>query len=311
MKQSEYILVTAGCSYTHNLEYTKQIISNNNLNCRVVNLGKSSSSISFTKETIINLISHLKAQNIKANNIFIVFNCTQIGRLTKKIPNELLNEFSGIVKTTWKNENPKSFMGMNYSSYPYGYNYINNNLYTSFIDKNLNKFPYNSRNWINETIDSIGKIDILEHMQSYLEDIVLIQHFLKSNGIDYCCFFMNNVFEGWYYDTILKHKYSNNKTYLIPNLSDSIKIWELNSLLNELFNMLDLSKFILYNSKGQTYGGLDEFTIDNYSSENFTDFNSESRNTNPFGHHPRGDAVTDFESIYIYPRLERFINKIK
>ena len=46
---------------------------------------------------------------------------------------------------------------------------------------------------------------------------------------------MSNVIEGWYYDSFLKHRYSNTKTYTLPNLKNDLNISEISEPIKILF----------------------------------------------------------------------------
>jgi hypothetical protein len=271
----------------------------------IKNFGAPASSIQFTKELIIHLVNHALNIGFSADNIRIVFDCTQIGRNTKRIPTEFVN-------TILENLSPKmhsrDWGNLIYDSYREGYFKLNNNLYTTFSDGNVDKFPYEIKQWIEDETEYSNKKDIIDHIQEYVETILIIQHFLNNNNIEYSAFFMSNVIEGWYYDTFLKHSYSGIKTYNLPNLKNNFDISKISEPIKILFDTIDFDKFILHTNDNQTFGGLDEFTIDNYDKTVFKDYNLEMGD-NRLGMHPNNQVQISFEETYLKPKLQSFLNK--
>jgi hypothetical protein len=302
---TEKIIISSGCSYALGLDSFKNDNIINLHLTNVKNIGAPASSIQFTKELIIHSVNHALNEGFPADNIYIVFDCTQMGRNTKRVPTEFVNH---ILNNISPKMHSRDWGNMVFDSYCEGYFKLNNNLYTTFSDGNLNKFPYEVKQWIEDETGYSNKKDIIDHIQEYIETILIIQNFLKNKNIDYSAFFMSNVIEGWYYDSFLKHRYSGNKTYTLPNLKNDLNISEISEPIHILFNTIDFDKFILYKNDNQTFGGLDEFTIDNYDKTAFKDCNVEIEDSR-LGMHPNQQVQIDFEKMYLAQKLESFLNK--
>jgi len=303
--KSEKIIISTGCSYALGLDSFKKNTILNFKSTDIKNFGAPASSIQFTKELIIHSVKHALNTGYSTDTIYVVFDCTQIGRNTKRVPieyvNPILNNISPIMHSRdWEN--------LIYDSYSEGYYKLNNNLYTTFSDGNINKFPYEIKQWIDDETEYSDKKDIIDYIEEYVETILIIQHFLKNNNIDYSAFFMSNVIEGWYYDSFLKHRYSGIETYNLPNLKNDLNISEISEPIKILFNNIDFDKFVLYKNDNQTFGGLDEFTIDNYDKTEFNDCNVEMGD-NRLGMHPSQLVQMQFEELYLKSRLESFLTK--
>ena len=302
---TEKIIISTGCSYALGLDSFKNDSIINLHLTNVKNFGAPASSIQFTKELIIHSVNHALNAGYSTDKIYVVFDCTQIGRNTKHVPTEFVNP---ILNNLSPKMDSRDWGNLIYDSYSEGYYKLNDTLYTTFSDGNINKFPYEVKQWIENETEYSNKKDIIDHIQEYIETILIIQNFLKSKNINYSAFFMSNVIEGWYYDSFLKHRYSGTKTYNLPNLKNDSNISEISETIRILFNTIDFDKFILYKNDNQTFGGLDEFTVDNYDNTAFKDYNVEMGD-NRLGMHPNNQVQISFEETYLKPKLQSFLNK--
>ena len=323
----KYVIISAGCSYAIHLEQTKMIAkkfnstpSNFLKKCEVIFLGATSSSIQYTKESIIQLTQWLIDNGISNENIFVVSNLTQFGRMNFKIDDSFVEEIVEIFESN-QIERPIFFSdipGFKIIQYPRGYFYLNGSMYSSLVDNSseFKKISKSLNNSILEYHEEYYKTDTIGHMVEYINNLIQIQKFLKENKIDYRFYFMNDIFEGWYYDNeILTHAYNKNiGKFEIPNLKKYGNISELDNRIKNVFSLIDFDNIISYKTDKFNYGGVDEYLISKF---NFTDFISTNhfkteddyKNFNFIGQHPDLIVTTSFEKNFILPELQPFLNK--
>lgn len=138
----------------------------------------------------------------------------------------------------------------------------------------------------------------ISFLKNYLNNIISLQNYLKSNNINYNFCNMQSEFTGWIedgfeYQQKLKfgnqyHKYYiNGKQNIVQNLNyDSIKnsgIHLINAYpqITHLYNIIDFSKWWFYNKNGYNFGGIDEYfldTYDTYAYSNLMHYNSKEIN---------------------------------
>jgi hypothetical protein len=228
---------------------------------------------SFSQSGILDAIRYYKNQHL--NSTWVV-GITQSARLTKKIPTE-------VYYPNYISDTEGDIYG--------GYRQIGNERYTTFIEnddvvKTKSDFPYEW--WSSERHKHFNK-SIEEHLIEYLDSIYEIQQELKDYELK--MFLMNNTFEGYYYDReILCHKYSNNTKYETQDLRNTLS---LSDLFPNEWNKLDLSKICFYQTEYFRYGGIDEYTIDNYPLEFFGDIKFREVES-PYGCHPIPHVQKDF-----------------
>jgi len=228
---------------------------------------------SFSQGGILDAIKYYK--KFHPNSIWVV-GITQSARLTRKIPTGL--HYPNYINDTENNPNG-------------GYRQIGEERYTTFIEnddvvKTKKDFPYE---WWNSERQAHFNKSIEQHLIDYLDSIYQIQQELKDCELK--MFLMNNTFEGYYYDDgILRHHYSNNTKYKTQDLRNTIS---LSDLFPNEWNKLDLSKICFYQTEYFKYGGIDEYTIDNYPIEFFID-SSFKKVESPFGCHPNSVVQKDF-----------------
>jgi hypothetical protein len=257
---------------------------------------------------------------ISNENIFVVSNLTQFGRMNFKIDDSEVEEMIKVFESN-QTEGPIFFNdipGFKIIQYPKGYFYLNGKMYSSLVDNSdeFKKFPKSFHNSILEYYEEYYKTDIIGHMVEYINNLIQIQKFLKENKIDYRFYFMNDIFEGWYYDNeILTHEYNKNiGKFEIPNLKKYGNISELDNRIKNVFSLIDFDNIISYKTDKFNYGGVDEYLISKF---NFTDFISTNhfkteddyKNFNFIGQHPDLIVTTSFEKNFLLPELQPFLNK--
>jgi len=325
----KYVIISAGCSYAIHLDQIRMIArkfnstpSNFLKKCEVIFIGASSSSIQYTKESISQTIEWLITNGISNENIFVVSNLTQFGRMNFKIDDSLVEEIVEVFESKEDESNrPISFFdipGFKVIQYPRGYFYLNGKLYSSLVDNSpeFKKLPKSLHTSILNYHVEYHKTDTIDHMIEYISNLIQIQKFLKENKIDYRFYFMNDIFEGWYYDNgVLTHAYNKNiGKFEIPDLKKYGNISEIDDRIKDKFSLIDFDNIISYKTDKFDYGGVDEYLITNFNFTDFistTHFKSENdyKNFNFMGQHPDLRVTTSFESNFILPEIQPFLNK--
>lgn len=308
---SEIYLISSGCSYSLNLEYIRDSFSNDS-NQRHVNhhhIGVSSASMSYTKDVTINHISYLLKNGVPAENIILFTNITQIGRMSKKIPVDIWY----YLRDRYNLSNEINYSENFFKFYDSGFVIFDNNFYTFFnqSEAEINQYPKIVKDWFFTQINAHQQLDFITHAKNYLEDIVLLQTFLKEKKIKYHFYFMNNTFEGWYFDgEIIKHRYSSHNDYELPNLKSDLKLSDLDNSLKSTYELLDFDNFIVYKSEKNNFGGLDEYCTENYPKERFLDHKVQTHTNCMIGFHPDDLVGKDFEKQYLYPHWYNFYTNL-
>lgn len=325
----KYAIITAGCSYTLHLENIRNFLRVNGLNnehanlpsiCQLFHIGNPSASIEYIEISIISVVNDLLNGGILPENIFVLSNLTQFGRRNFKIPSEYTNEVDTILRNrvydfpSYSSKNTDRFiMGF----YPGGYFNLNNEIYTSLTDSDLKSLPTPVYLQIKNYIEKYYQTDIIDHIINYLNSVVSIQSFLKNNKIDYKFYFMNDIFEGWFFDGyVLKHVYNTHHgKFEIPDLKKYNTIDTIDLGIKSVFDNIDFNNIISYKTEKFNFGGLDEYTITNFDITDFistTDFKTESdyKNFNFIGQHPVSKVTMSFENDLILPHLQSFLNKM-
>ena len=255
-------VISIGCSYALDLN---EIHGNNQVRYNYS---------SFSVSAVLESIRHHKKEY--TNNEWVV-GITQVGRLVKKLPNDL--HYPNYIIGTM--DNPEG-----------GYVKIGDDRFSTFIEnydfiKDKPDFPLE---WYDNQIKQHYDKSIEEHLIEYLQCIYDIQLELKE--FKYKMFLMSNTLEGYYYsDGILKHLYSNNNKYEVQDLSSGLS---LETLFPELWNRIDWSKFCFYETNGNRYGGLDEYAIHNFTKEYFIDYIQRGDSPSMYGMHPNNIVQSSF-----------------
>jgi hypothetical protein len=83
-----------------------------------------------------------------------------------------------------------------------------------------------------------------------------------------------------------------NEHCLFQDYINSKQIWDINSMIKILYNMIDWSNWWFYKNeeKNIIWGGIDEFAIDKYGIEAYSQRNTDK---NLFGQHPTKQVYQD------------------
>ena len=248
-------------------DYTKFI----SLGCSYsLQIGENFSYPASSIDFLLDLVKFLKSKEIYNKKHWII-DITQVGRLNRKIPKEV-------------ESNVDSFIS------------IGDDYYCFFIEniKYLKTEPNFPLDWWESEFKNHHSKTFENHIQDYLNRIKEIQDELV--GIEYTMYLMNNTFEGYFYEGgLLRHRYSDNTKYKVPNLKGTIHVKQ---LFPYEWNQIDLSKFKFYKTDENSFGGLDEYTIDNFDFSDFMDTKIHSNNLNPLGMHPNMKVrLSFFENV--------------
>ena len=322
------ILVTTGCSYglfknafpagkefenhTKNLEII--------LDLHVISMGSNYQMIS-----IIETIDELLSIGVNECDIFVLCEFSEILRKDIVIQNEfLVNEIDNITIDNIKSVYYPDYSIQKYSDFSkkvleglqinntilYDYAKIKN-YYIVNAEKShgsiipnktiqtiLNGYT-NSRN-IDiqlETHHSIDKINIesIDRAIQYFQNILTTEQYLKSKGIKYKFCLINNQFSMFSESGLQTNKESkiiNKEHYLFQDYINSKQIWEINSMVKILYDMIDWTNWWFYenNEKNIIWGGIDEFAIDKYGISGYEDIQNPN---NLFGQHPTTQVYQD------------------
>ena len=269
-------LVIGGCSYYwKNLgddsfsSHESSIFKNS---YKIVHIGRSGVSIEHIKESIIHNISELLESGVSSSDIYLLSNLTQIGRKFIKYPEYLLEDISDEYK----------------ERYNIG----------SFVTTGLLQLHKKTAEWECQQITNIDNSRLpIQNFEIYLENIILLQTFLKNHNIPYTLFMMSNVFEGWSID--FKHSYSPINGPIIPNLDNTLHIKDMSDYCKYLWNLIDLDNFVFHKTPGNNYGGIDEYALDKFNGDTSIYLaNPLERGNAWYGLHPNSIVYTSFSDRY-------------
>lgn len=268
-------LIVGGCSYhwKHNpTEFPNHTLPIFDNRYEVHWVGIAAVSIEYIKESVIHKIGELLNKGVRSSEIYVLTNLTQIGRKFVKCPDYLLSDLSDEYKTRYK---------------------IGNHVVTSLIhmEKTI-------MDWEKNQISNINNSRLpIQNFEIYLENVVILQSFLKTHKIGHTLFMMNNVFEGWYAD--FKHLYSSTIGPNTPDLTDTLNIKDMSDYCNYLWNIIDLDNFVFHKTPGNNYGGIDEYSIDKFKGNEFLyNENPIERGNLWYGLHPNEIVYTSFSDTY-------------
>lgn len=292
-----------------------------------LNVSVSSQGAGWQSDSAIYIISKLLEIGVPSNNIYCFIEWSQWSRLNLPLPqfmnldiNKLnlnssfaeyqgsnigafliekervgihINEFVNDVDGLSEFINSINIGMSKENTAPYNISQINNFVYLSanHVDSNLVSdycgIPYS--HWIEESQIIENSLSIEYKLNSYLDNILKTQWFLKSNNIKYNCIHMQGDFTGWNKgnDGIIKHEitHSSPDSYIHPylNLSEDEMVDnpefrkttthdDIETVFPELkhkFDMIDFSNFWYYESDKFRRGGVDEWAMDIYKERKY------------------------------------------
>jgi hypothetical protein len=327
-------IVASGCSYATTISSLEvknlDVKLDTSDNLIFIEVGCASQSSDWAYDSIIYTIETLFGLGIKSENIYCFVEWTQIERVTINQPvysHQLLNDniakekldrhfyIKGkdnvVIQQLYDSLNIKCLQDVHNIMSIDGLFYINP-LHTDPTDiSKLNDIDFEF--YFNVGLEYELRIPMEVRVKKYLDNILNLQRYLKSNLIDYNFAMMQSQFSAWGVgdNDIVVHKYTlnSNKPMLLNNgkfkvntkFKENLNISESDDLTNifpqfrPLFNQIDLSNWWFYNKGGYRYGGIDEYALEEYEMYGYLSVCQDARfdmELNPerfiasFGYHP-------------------------
>ncbi len=326
-------IINTGCSYGVMFASFKAFTKGNNNNFRIIDLHCDSTGADYAKRSVIYAISKLFEKGVSPSDIYVIAEWSQPNRLHIELPQEfckeLLNDDNHTLRKTFIFDNKFKDISAGISDnfvgkYKSLTTVFGDRAYANIEHADLDSFENkNLHHYITEFVKnaSINNKPI-DRLENYLTNILDLQSFLKSFGIQYSFFLMNNSFEGYYdnfssftdYDMSLK--FVQQEAIVIPNIKHLKQIKDFSDYLAKTWSLIDLSNFHFYKTDNINYGGIDEYTMEKYghiaytSAANEWDIPDEGYVTS-FGAHPHHSAYINFFIDYIYDKIKPFMGEIE
>jgi hypothetical protein len=268
-------LVIGGCSYYWKNRGDDILRNEPSLfksSYEIVHIGRSGVSIEHIKESIIHNISELLESGVSSSDIYLLTNLTQIGRKFIKYPEYLLDDISDEYKNYYK---------------------IGNHVTTG-----LHQFHKKTADWEAYQKENIDNSRLpIQNFEIYLENLLLLQVFLKKHNIPHTFFMMSNVFEGWNHN--FEHVYNKIIGSIVPTLENTLHIKDMSDYCKYLWNTIDLDNFVFHKTPGNNYGGIDEYALDEFNGDiSLYNENPLERGNKWYGMHPNEIVYTNFSDRY-------------
>ena len=293
----KYILI-GGCSYFHKSVNTiVDILGYSDTESQIINIECPAGSNKYISESIILSIDSLIDYGVSSDDIIVINNFTQIGRINPIVPFEIQTEIK-------LNTNPSEKRKINNLTYTFYNSFveIQNRMYSLMIDDT--GLSSNGKEWYTQQEFYIENQKRFEtNFEEYLESIVLLQSYLKLKNIKNLSFLMNNVFDGWESD--FSHIYTKNKKWELPSTKNTLHISDISDFAKSLWNMIDMSSFVFYETENNKYGGIDEYFIDKFGNLSFLE-NNPLNYYQFYSNHPNEDVYELFTNDLMKSKLEQW-----
>lgn len=323
-------IVNTGCSYGVMFRSMFRFTKGSGVDFKIIDLHADSHGSEYQKRSVILTVNELLKKGVDPTNIYVITEWSQPNRLFIELPHEFTQEI--LKDKNYSEPNfvlDKSFKKIENSEFEFIHKYkslniiINDRIYANIEHSDLDSFDNkNLKFYIKEFIKncpiSYKPIDRLEH---YLTNILDLQSFLKSKGINYTFFLMNNTFEG-YYDNFANFSYTEDTRNIVqkekiklPNLATYNHIKDFSWYLNNIWESIDKNDFVFYKTENFEHGGIDEYSMEIFGHEAYTaganswDIPDDGYCTS-FGAHPHDSVYVSFFEQYIYPRFNGFIGNL-
>jgi hypothetical protein len=316
------VFISSGCSYTTPLPYAHSIVNNSkseikNKKTLFSHIGLPSASIKHLKISTISFVDYLLKNGIKNENIYLVGNLTQIGRKSFKYNDNEYDYINKIIKNKIEWNHDSSVGEYKMIKYPYGFCELNGDIFSTMAAESsfYTTLPSDIKKRMSTYVNYHNNLSMDELVEDYFSDLLILQEYLKKNKIEYTLFFMSNILEGWD-SKYMTHKYINfYGKYEVPDLRNTYNIKNINQQVKSIFDLIDFDNIVYYSNETQTYGGIDEYAIENFKPTDFAGReNIEIKDYYGhgyyfFGQHPLENVQYEFEKKFIYPKMENFIKK--
>jgi hypothetical protein len=262
MEDMKYI-VNTGCSYGVLFRSMKEFTQSNE-DFKVIDLHCDSFGADFQKRTILRTVQHLFSVGIKPKDIYVISEWSQPNRLFVEIPKEFADhiletdddsEGVFILNSKFELERENKDLLRKYRSI---YAVIGDRVY---LNPDVDNFDELLSKPLKTFFERFKKNMYFSHKpidryETYLTNILDTQSFLKSHGIDYTFFLMNNVFEGYegekghIYTENYLDKFLNKETIVLPDLHRFDQLKDFSSYLQSIWKLIDFDKFVFYKTDG-------------------------------------------------------------
>ena len=322
-------IVNTGCSYGVMFRSMKEFTNGSDTDFQIIDLHCDSHGAEYQKRSVIYTISKLLKKGISTSDIFVITEWSQPNRLFIELP----KDNSSHILSNIKNSEGTFILDNTFNRLNDSYEYIAKY-------KSLNCI-FGDRVYLNPDVDSFDELEDsdlitylelfkervhishkpIDRLEQYLTSILDLQNYLKSNGIEYKFFLMNNTFEGYYknyshiYGDDSIFGYLNKEKVIIPQLKGMLHINKFSDYLKSIWQLIDLNGFVFYKTDNFNYGGIDEYAMEKFghiaytSGANEWDIPSEGYVTS-FGAHPHDSVYIDFFKDYIYEYIVPFIGEL-
>ena len=308
------ILLTTGCSYGKFADvFSNKLITNTNNLELVIDLHAVSMGSNFQMISIIESVDKLLSIGVNPNDIFVLGQFSEIIRrdiviqndfLVNKIdtafdiepinwPDRVIIKHTDFTKKVLENLIIKKIDPGDYPKFK-NYYIINpeKDYQPDFPSKTIQSILDSYVFGMNIQLSNQSKIDkrnveFIDRAIRYFQNILTTEQYLKSKGIKYKFCLINNQFSMYNENGLQDYKttrFINGEHYLNQDYLNSKQIWEINSMIKILYDMIDWTNWWFYENKDKNiiWGGIDEFAIENYGINGYFDKN----NNNLFGQHP-------------------------
>jgi len=324
-------IINTGCSYGVMFMSFKEFTKGNNSEFRIIDLHCDSTGADYAKRSVMYTVSKLLERNVSPKDMYVITEWSQPNRLHAELPLELCGEILNsdknfiedtfVLDNTFNKAHTSDKFIIKYKSLT---TIFDDRVYTNPEHSDLNSFTNESlRYYIKEFVNNAPiNSKPIDRLESYLTNILDLQNFLKSLGIQYSFFLMNNSFEGYYkdfsnfYDVEITRNSLQQEKITLPNIKESLHIKSFSDYLSKVWNLIDLSNFHFYKTENFNYGGIDEYTMEKFGHEAYTsganlwDIPDKGYMTS-FGAHPHESVYVNFFMDYIYEKVKPFMGELE
>lgn len=323
-------IINTGCSYGVMFRSFKEFTKGSDNRFRIIDLHCDSHGAEYQKRSVIYTISKLK-EYIDPKDIYVICEWSQPNRLFTELPKEFCEDIirdKPHLEKTFVLDNTFNRIEENFPiELIYKYKSLSvifdDRVYSNIEHADLDSFENKNIHYYIDRFQKNTPISYkpIDRIEQYLTNILDLQNFLKSLGIDYTFFLMNNTFEGW--DDNFLHIYGDDKlnkfltrdTIEIPNIKHLRHIKNFSSYTKQIWDLIDLSGFVFYKTNHFNHGGIDEFVMEIFghqaymSAANPWDIPPEGYVTS-FGAHPHDSSYVTFFQQYIYNRVKHITGEL-
>lgn len=323
-------IINTGCSYGVMFMSFKEFTKGNNNEFKIIDLHCDSTGADYAKRSIIYTVSKLLERGVSPKDMYVITEWSQPNRLYVELPQELCGEILNsnnhsedtfVLDNTFNKVDTSDKFVRKYKSLT---TVFDNRVYANVEHSDLESFDNKQlRYYIKQFVDNspINNKPI-DRLESYLTNILDLQNFLKSLGIQYSFFLMNNSFEGYYKNfstfsnTDATLTLIQQEKIILPNINGLLHIRSFSDYLSKVWSLIDLSNFHFYKTENFNYGGIDEYAMEKFGHEAYTaaanpwDMPDEGYVTS-FGAHPHESVYVNFFIDYIYEKIKPFMGEFE